>query len=51
MGQKLTEIAMDNSEKSLAIRKKLVETLLNSYMVQFLETGSSTRTRTPGTSC
>ena len=39
VGQKLTEIAMDNSEKSLAIRKKLVETLLNSYMVQFLETG------------
>jgi predicted unusual protein kinase regulating ubiquinone biosynthesis (AarF/ABC1/UbiB family) len=39
VGQKLTEIAMDNSEKSLAVRKKLVETLLNSYMVQFLETG------------
>ena len=39
VGQKLTEIAMDNSESSLAVRKKLVETLLNSYMVQFLETG------------
>ena len=39
VGEKLTEIAMDNSPESLKIRKKLVETLLNSYMVQFLETG------------
>ena len=36
-GRKLTEIEASNTNKET--REKLVETLLNSYMVQFLETG------------
>ena len=37
MGRKLTEIEASNTNAET--REKLVETLLNSYMVQFLETG------------
>lgn len=36
-GRKLTEIEASNTNKET--REKLVETLLNSYMVQFLDTG------------
>ena len=36
-GRKLTELIADPT--SLPLRAKLVQTLLNSYMVQFLETG------------
>lgn len=36
---KLTELEKDTSEAGSTLRKSVVRKLLNSYMVQFLETG------------